>query len=116
YFDKAEIAQVKIFIMGLTHFSPVVSNLDINSMFIVHVTFVSTLLLYFPFSKLVHMPGIFFSPTRNLPVNTREVRHINPWNPPKQFFTYAEYEDTYREAMAKAGLPLEKQPNTKPAE
>ena len=116
YFDKAEIAQVKIFIMGLTHFSPVISNLDLNSMFIVHLTFVSTLLIYFPYSKLVHMPGIFFSPTRNLPTNTREERHINPWNPPKQFFTYPEYEDTYRDAMAAAGLPLEKQPDKKSAE
>ncbi|MBQ7738470.1 MAG: sulfate reduction electron transfer complex DsrMKJOP subunit DsrM [Desulfovibrionaceae bacterium] len=114
YFDKAEIAQVKIFIMGLTHFSPVISNLDLNGIFIVHLTLVSTLLIYFPFSKLVHMPGVFFSPTRNLPTNTREVRHINPWNPPSQFFTYPEYEDRYREAMAEAGLPLEKQP--KPAE
>ncbi len=116
YFDKAEIAQVKIFIMGLTHFQPVIQNLDLNSMFIVHLTFVSTLLIYFPFSKLVHMPGIFFSPTRNIATNTREVRHINPWNPPKQFFTYPEYEDTYRDAMAAAGLPLEKQPEKKSAE
>ena len=116
YFDKAEIAQVKIFIMGLTHFSPVISNLDLNSMFIVHLTFVCTLLMYFPYSKLVHMPGVFFSPTRNLPTNTREVRHINPWNPPKQFFTYPEYEDRYRDAMADAGLPLEKQPADKVAE
>ncbi|MBO4368773.1 MAG: sulfate reduction electron transfer complex DsrMKJOP subunit DsrM [Desulfovibrio sp.] len=113
YFDKAEIAQVKIFIMGLTHFSPVISGLDLNSMFVVHITLVCTLLIYFPYSKLVHMPGIFFSPTRNLPTNTREVRHINPWNPPKQYFTYPEYEDTYRDAMAAAGLPLEKQPDKK---
>ncbi|MBR3663226.1 MAG: sulfate reduction electron transfer complex DsrMKJOP subunit DsrM [Desulfovibrio sp.] len=113
YFDKAEIAQVKIFIMGLTHFSPVIQGLDLNGMFIVHLTLVSTLLIYFPYSKLVHMPGVFFSPTRNLPTNTREVRHINPWNPPKQFFTYPEYEDTYRDAMAQAGLPLEKQPDKK---
>ncbi|MBQ3060605.1 MAG: sulfate reduction electron transfer complex DsrMKJOP subunit DsrM [Desulfovibrio sp.] len=109
YFDKTEIAQVKIFIMGLTHFAPVSAE-HLNAMFIVHLTLVCTLLLYFPFSKLVHMPGIFFSPTRNLPNNTRRVRHVNPWNPPKQFFTYAEYEDAYRDAMADAGLPLEKQP------
>ena len=109
YFDKAEIAMVKIFIMGVTQFSPV-SGDGINAMFFVHTTLVSTLLIYFPFSKLMHMPGVFFSPTRNMATNTREVRHVNPWNPPKQYFTYPEYEDTYREAMADAGLPLEKQP------
>ena len=109
YFDKTEIAQVKIYLMGLTHFSPV-SAAGINDLFFVHITLVCVLLCYFPFSKLAHMPGIFFSPTRNMPNNSRRVRHINPWNPPKQYFTYPEYEDTYREAMAEAGLPLEKQP------
>ena len=109
YFDKTEISQVKIYLMGLTHFSPVAAT-GINELFFVHLTLVCVLLCYFPFSKLAHMPGIFFSPTRNMPNNSRRVRHINPWNPPKQYFTYPEYEDTYREAMAEAGLPLEKQP------
>ena len=115
YFDKTDIAQVKVFIMGLVHFSPVAPD-GISPLFFMHLTFVSVLLLYFPFSKLMHMPGVFFSPTRNLPTNTREVRHVNPWNPPKQYFTYAEYEDVYRDAMAEAGLPLEKQPSSKAAE
>lgn len=109
YFDKTEIAQVKIFLMGLTHFSPVSAS-GINPLFFVHIALVSVLLIYFPFSKLAHMPGVFFSPTRNMPNNSRRVRHINPWNPPKEYFTYPEYEDRYREAMAEAGLPLEKQP------
>lgn len=110
YFDKCEIALVKIFVMGLTQFSPAPAA-GINTLFFVHITLVSTLLLYFPFSKLTHMVGVFFSPTRNMPNNSRMARHINPWNPPKQYFTYAEYEDTYRDAMAEAGLPLDKQPD-----
>lgn len=109
YFDKTEIAEVKIYIMAITHFEPI-SATGINGLFFAHLTLVCTLLIYFPFSKLAHMPGVFFSPTRNMPNNSRRVRHINPWNPPKQYFTYPEYEDTYREAMAEAGLPLEKQP------
>lgn len=69
------------------------------------------LLIYFPFSKLMHMGGIFMSPTRNMRCNTREVRHVNPWNNPERpYRTYAEYEDDFRDLMAEAGLPLEKQP------
>ena len=45
---------------------------------------------------------------RYRPANTRRIRHINPWNPPKDFLTYPEYEDMYREAMVGAGLPVDK--------
>lgn len=107
YFGKVSIAEVKVFTMGLVTLSPVSAG-NIGSIFFIHLTFVSALLIYFPFSKLMHMGGIFFSPTRNMKVNTREYRHINPWNPPKKYHTYAEYEDDFREAMDEAGLPLDK--------
>ena len=106
YFDKIDVAQAKVFIMGLVHFSPQ-SVEGLNPLFFTHLTFLSVLLIIFPFSKLVHMGGVFLSPTRNLPCNTRQVRHVNPWNKPTVFHTYAEYEDDFREPMAEAGLPLE---------
>jgi len=109
YCFKIDVAQAKVFIMGILHFSPQ-STEGLGSIFFIHVTFVSTLLLIFPFCKLVHMGGVFMSPTRNLKCNTREEHHDNPWNYPTQFHTYAEYEDDFREAMASADLPLEKQP------
>jgi hypothetical protein len=37
------------------------------------------LMLIFPFSKLLHAPGIFFSPTRNMRDNPREHRHVASW-------------------------------------
>ncbi len=107
YFDKVDIAQVKVFTMGLVTFNPVSAE-GIGNIFFIHLAFVSVLFMYFPFSKLMHMGGVFFSPTRNMKVNTREYRHINPWNPPKKYRTYAEYEDEFREPMAEAGLPLDK--------
>ncbi len=46
---------------------------------LVHLALVSLLLIIFPFSKLLHVPGVFFSPTRNQVDNPREQRHIAPW-------------------------------------
>jgi nitrate reductase gamma subunit len=115
YFGKTDIASVKVFIMGLVSFSPVSAD-GIGGVFFAHLALVSCLLIYFPFSKLTHMLGIFFSPTRNLPNNTRAVRHVNPWNPPKSYHTYEAYEDDFRELMHEAGLPLDKQPPQAAAE
>jgi nitrate reductase gamma subunit len=109
YFGKTDVATVKAFIMGLVTFSPKSAE-GIGGVFFAHLALVSCLLAYFPFSKLTHMLGIFFSPTRNLPNDTRAARHENPWNPPKKYHTYEEYEDDFRELMHEAGLPLEKEP------
>ena len=76
-------------------------------MFYVHLFLVCVLASYFPFSKLMHMGGIFLSPSRNLANNSREKRHINPWNQEVQFRTYAEYEDEFREKMVKADIPTD---------
>ena len=115
YFGKTDIATVKVFIMGLVTLSPASAD-GIGGVFFAHLALVSCLLIYFPFSKLTHMLGIFFSPTRNLPNNTRALRHVNPWNPPKNYHTYEEYEDDFRELMHEAGLPLDKQPPKAAAE
>ena len=103
-------AMVKVLTMGLVTLKPVIP-VGISPLFYLHLCFLSVLLIYFPFSKLMHMGGVFLSPTRNLPNNSRAVHHDNPWNPPKKFRTYAEYEDDFREVMAEAGLPLEKEPD-----
>jgi nitrate reductase gamma subunit len=44
-----------------------------------HLLLVIGLMLIFPFSKLLHGPGLFFSPTRNQVDNPREQRHIADW-------------------------------------
>ncbi|MBU1052903.1 MAG: sulfate reduction electron transfer complex DsrMKJOP subunit DsrM [Proteobacteria bacterium] len=105
---KVDIIGAKQLAMGLVTFHPIIPE-GIGGIFYVHLFFVSTLLVYFPFSKLMHMGGIFMSPTRNLPCNTRAVRHVNPWNYPVHTHTYEEYEDDFREKMIDAGLPVEKE-------
>ena len=109
YFSKVNIVAAKELTMGLVTFHPTVPE-GIGGIFYVHLFFVSVLLAYFPFSKLMHLGGIFLSPTRNLTTNTREVRHVNPWNYPVHVHTYDEYEDDFREKMIEAGLPVVKQP------
>jgi len=106
--SKIDVPTVKAWAMGLLHLSPPPAGVA-DSAFYVHLFFVSTLLAYFPFSKLMHMAGVFMSPTRNLAANSREVRHVNPWNAPVPVHTYQEYEDEFRERMREAGLPLEKE-------
>jgi len=108
YFAKIDVVGAKELAMGLVTFHPVIPE-GIGGIFYVHLFFVSVLLGYFPFSKLMHMGGIFLSPTRNLPGNSRAVRHINPWNYPVAVHTYQEYEDEFREKMIEASLPVEKE-------
>jgi nitrate reductase gamma subunit len=108
YFTKVDITNVKALTMGLVTFHPVTPE-GISGLFYAHLLFVSTLLAYFPFSKLMHLGGVFLSPTRNMPTDTRARRHVNPWNYPVHVHTYEEYEDEFREKMIEAGLPVDKE-------
>lgn len=108
YFIKTHIVGVKELVLGLVSFNPVVPE-GIGVIFYIHLFLVSALLAYFPLSKLMHMGGVFLSPTRNMANNSREVRHVNPWNYPVHVHTYEEYEEEFREKMKKAGLPVEKE-------
>ena len=106
YFTRVDVIAVKQFALGLATFRPAVLP-ALSSMFLIHLLLVSTLAAYFPFSKLMHMGGIFLSPTRNLANNNRRKRHINPWNYPVKTHTYAEWEEEFREKLKGAGIPLE---------
>jgi len=108
YFTKTDIVSVKILAMGLISFKPAVAE-TIGPMFFAHLFLLSVLFVYFPLSKLVHMAGVFMSPTRNLANNSRMKRHINPWNYPVHVHTYEQYENDFREKMKGAGLPVEKE-------
>jgi len=54
-------------------------NLPTDPFIIVHLLLVAVLMIIFPISKLLHAPGVFFSPTRNQVDNPREQRHIADW-------------------------------------
>lgn len=109
YFTKVDVVKIKALTMGLATFHVGIPEGGISGLFYVHLFFVCILVAYIPFSKLMHMGGVFLSPTRNLANNNRMKRHINPWNPKVKFHTYDEYEDEFREKMIEAGLPVEKE-------
>lgn len=108
YYIKADVVGIKALAMGVVTFHPIIPK-GISPVFYVHLFLVSVLVAYIPFSKLMHMGGVFLSPTRNLANNSRMKRHVNPWNYPVKVHTYDEYEEEFREKMIEAGIPVEKE-------
>ncbi len=80
FVSKPDIVGVKAFFLGLMTFNwqPLPTDLPV----LVHLGLVALFLIIFPFSKLVHAPGVFFSPTRNMVDNPREKFQPVPWLPP----------------------------------
>ncbi len=106
YSMRVDLVNVKRLALGLATFHPVIPA-GLSVVFLIHLMLVCTLVVYFPFSKLMHMGGVFLSPTRNLANNSRVKRHINPWNYPVKTHTYAEWEDEFHEKIKAAGIPLD---------
>ena len=72
-----DIVAVKMFVLGLMRLDW--QSLPADPVLLVHLALVAVLMLIFPISKLLHAPGLFFSPTRNQADNAREVRHVSAW-------------------------------------
>ncbi len=72
-----DVVAVKGFFQGLMYFS--IQPLPADMILVLHLLSVAVLLVIFPFSKLLHAPGVFFSPTRNQTDNPREKRHLSAW-------------------------------------
>ncbi len=108
HYTKTDIMAIKEMAVGLVTLNPGVPD-GISGWFFAHLFYVSLLLAYFPFSKLMHAGGVFLSPTRNMANNSRIKRHINPWNPEVKTHPYPEYEDEFREKMVKVGIPVDKE-------
>jgi len=106
--SRVNIEGVKDLGTGLVGMSFSLPADPIGGMFYVHLFLVCALAIYFPFSKLMHMGGVFFSPTRNMANDTRRVRYVGHWEVDAHPHTYAEYEDEFRETMVKVGLPVDK--------
>ena len=77
FLSHTDIVAVKAFALGLILFDwqPLPAHLGLY----LHLFLVAALIGIFPYSKLLHAPGLFFSPGRNQSDNTREQRHVTPW-------------------------------------
>ncbi len=70
YWLHVNVVDVKAFTLGLLTLRPVAP--PAHPLFLVHFVLVIGLMLYFPFSKLLHAGGILFSPTRNQPFDVQK--------------------------------------------
>jgi nitrate reductase gamma subunit len=77
YWVHADIVALKAFTLGLITFDW--QPLPADPVLLVHLTLVILLMVVFPFSKLLHAPGVFFSPTLNMKDTPRERRHVAEW-------------------------------------
>ncbi|WP_238376456.1 respiratory nitrate reductase subunit gamma [Thiobacillus denitrificans] len=77
FVTHTDIIALKGFFLGLMYLD--IQPLPQDPALLVHLALVALLMVIFPISKLLHAPGLFFSPTRNQADNPRERRHVAAW-------------------------------------
>jgi len=80
FVTHTDVVAVKSFFRHLMTFNfETMPNIPTDFTIVVHLGLVASLMIIFPISKLLHVPGVFFSPSRNQVDNPREQRHIVDW-------------------------------------
>jgi len=77
YVARTDVVAVKAYFLGLMRLDW--QPLPADPVLYVHLGLVAALMIVFPYSKLLHAPGVFFSPSRNQADDPREARHLAPW-------------------------------------
>jgi len=78
YVAHTDVVALKAFFLGLMAFQW--QALPADPLLLVHLALVATLMIVFPLSKLLHAPGVFFSPSLNQVDDAREQRHAAGWS------------------------------------
>jgi len=78
YLAHTDIVSLKAFFLGLMRFDW--QPLPADPVLLVHLALVAVLMIIFPVSKLLHAPGVFFSPSLNQVDDAREHRHAAGWS------------------------------------
>ena len=77
FYLGVDVISVKSFFIGLMTFD--IQNIPADFILVSHLIMVASLMIIFPYSKLLHAPGLFFSPSINQVDNARDKRHIAKW-------------------------------------
>lgn len=77
FVTHTDVIAVKAYMLGLMRLR--IGDLPADPILLTHLGLVAVLMIVFPISKLLHAPGVFFSPSRNQVDNPREQRHLAPW-------------------------------------
>lgn len=80
FVSHVDITGVKMFMLGIMNAD--LQELPEGTALVVHLLLVAVLGFVLPVSKLLHIPGVFYAPTRNQVDNPREKRHIADWAKP----------------------------------
>jgi nitrate reductase gamma subunit len=100
-FFRTYVVDVKAMVLGLVRLQPLIP--DAHWLFGLHFLLILALAVYFPFSKLMHSGGLFFSPTRNQRANF-ERRFVNPWDFPVAYNAQNLWTpEKYAQALDEAG-------------
>jgi len=78
YVAHTDIVALKAFFLGLMRFDW--QPLPADPALLIHLALVALLMIVFPVSKLLHAPGVFFSPSLNQVDDARERRHAAGWS------------------------------------
>lgn len=77
FYLGVDVISVKSFFIGLMTFD--IQNIPADPILVSHLIMVASLMIIFPYSKLLHAPGLFFSPSINQVDNARDKRHLAKW-------------------------------------
>ncbi len=77
FVSPTDIVMVKTYMLGLMRFQ--INELPTTLPLLTHLGSVALLMIIFPISKLMHAPGLFFSPSRTQVDNARQFRHLSAW-------------------------------------
>jgi len=92
-YTQISVDEVVALVKSLAAFRPPTPPAE--PFFLIHFLFIQVLMMYFPFSKLMHVVGVLLSPTRNQRDNPRARRHVNPWDYPVEIENWQDYARRY---------------------